>query len=112
MCLCKGNTFKGLLKNHWTIKGKIYMKAFWHSTKASLLKSCLPQGSGGATIGSKAQIYIEVFILSTSNVPGGRKGGGHNKGTFFISWKPLNSLPLSCIYSCFLCQVASDGMYM
>jgi hypothetical protein len=28
MCLCKGNTFKGLLKNHWTIKGKIYMKAF------------------------------------------------------------------------------------
>jgi hypothetical protein len=40
-----------LLKNCWPRKTEIYMKAFWHSTKSSLLKSWSPRGSGGATIG-------------------------------------------------------------
>jgi hypothetical protein len=31
--------FKNLLENHWAKKVEIYMKAFRHSTKASLLKS-------------------------------------------------------------------------
>jgi hypothetical protein len=31
-----------LLRNHWTRKADIYMKAFQQSAKASLLKSWLP----------------------------------------------------------------------
>jgi hypothetical protein len=38
-------SFKNLIENHWVRKAEIYKKAFWRSTKVSLLKSS-PRGSG------------------------------------------------------------------
>jgi hypothetical protein len=35
-------SFKNPIKNYWTRKAGIYIKAFWLSTKAILLKSWLP----------------------------------------------------------------------
>jgi hypothetical protein len=50
--------FKNLLKNQWTRKAELYMKAFYYSTKASLFKSW-PPGSGGAKVNC---FYICLYI--------------------------------------------------
>jgi hypothetical protein len=49
-CQNRVGSFQNLLKNYMPRKAEIYMKAFWHSTISSLLKSW-PLVSGGAAIG-------------------------------------------------------------
>jgi hypothetical protein len=110
MCLHRKKYFKTLLfKNHWSLRAEIYMKALWHNTKDSLLKSW-SQESGVATIGEtlficvnvkgtylkdllknqwaqRAQIYIKVFRHSTNasflKSSSSGVGWGHNKGPFY-----------------------------
>jgi hypothetical protein len=56
--------FTNLLKSHWAKKAEIYMKAFTHSTKSSLLNHGL-QVLGGATIRETVFTYdyiVKIFL--------------------------------------------------
>jgi hypothetical protein len=56
-------SFKNLLlQNHWLRKAEIYMKAFRHSTKSSLLKSWPPRVGWGHNRGN---IFTDFYIRTT-----------------------------------------------
>jgi hypothetical protein len=58
--------FKNLFKNPWIKLVEIYMKALWHSTKKSLVKSWPPGVRWGQNRGNFLHMLIKEHILKIS----------------------------------------------
>jgi hypothetical protein len=114
---CKPKDFTDMLPRvEWKCNGmktRGFRRWEWCHNRGNWFYMCLYreniQKYSQEPLDQKNGIYLKALWHRTKVIVLG-VGWGHNKGHFYIFCKPLISPPLNYIYSCFLCQGASDGM--